>query len=124
MSLAESVQAEIDALYRVPATTSRQYLARLYRLAAELEVAIGRAEATVEHERDLNGGRLASESIPHGDESAYRRHLRKDIPFPEDDGGAPCGCRYAHARAEQIRVKRSLTREQLTIFDALRESSC
>lgn len=35
-----------------------------------------------------------------GTPSGYSRHIAKGIPFPEDAGGTPCGCRAAHAERQ------------------------
>lgn len=42
--------------------------------------------------------------MQHGTESGYYRHRRDGVPFPEDSGGEPCGCRAAHAAAESRRA--------------------
>lgn len=104
----------------------RQQLALAYRSRAALDEHIERLEAAVELARQQNGGRHSREFIRHGDESAYRRHVRRGIPFPEDEGGDPCGCRVAHSRYEAIRRQRADDRRngvQLTIHDAIREAA-
>lgn len=35
--------------------------------------------------------------IEHGTEKGYIYHIRRGVPFPEDEGDDPCGCRKAHA---------------------------
>lgn len=102
--------------------SARRHLADMYRVAADLDVAMRRVEAEVDFERERNGGRLEREHIEHGDESAYQRHIRQEWPFPEDVGGEPCGCRIAHARYNTRLSGRRQNRDQLTIFDALREA--
>jgi len=39
------------------------------------------------------------EPFPHGEDRGYYRHRAQGIPFPEDEGGEPCGCRKAHSIA-------------------------
>lgn len=100
--------------------TRRQALAELYVLRARVDREIARAEAEIEHARAL--GRLKREHIEHGDESAYQRHIRKDIPFPEDAGEVACGCRMAHARYERARAARADAAKngvQTTIYEVL-----
>lgn len=41
-------------------------------------------------------GRTPRKVLEHATDSGYLWHLRKDIPFPEDEGGESCGCREAH----------------------------
>jgi hypothetical protein len=49
--------------------------------------------------------------IPHGEERGYIYHIRRGVPFPEDEGEEPCGCRKAHAhhhaqrRRQRIRTR-------------------
>lgn len=98
----------------------REALAQLYRQRAGLDVEIARAEAEVEHAKRLLGGRVRMQGIPHGDESAYQRHIRNGVPFPEDAGEPPCGCRLAHAHYEADRKRKAEQRRdgiQTTIFD-------
>lgn len=50
-------------------------------------------------ERRLNTkpkGRTPRKELEHATDSGYLWHLRHKIPFPEDTGGEPCGCREAH----------------------------
>lgn len=106
-----------------PTRTTRQTLAHLYRQRALLDLAIAREETALDDIR-RQYGRLPREFIPHGDESAYQRHIRSDVPFPEDAGHQPCGCRVAHAAYERRRAERAEERRggvQLTVYDALRE---
>jgi hypothetical protein len=106
--------------------TPRQRLAVLYRQVSIAEAEIARLEAEVEYQRKLHG-RIGTEHIRHGDESAYQRHVRKHLPFPEDFGAKPCGCRKAHANYERQRAERARERANLsgqtTIFEALRETA-
>lgn len=39
------------------------------------------------------------ETITHGEDRGYYAHRRLGVPFPEDSGGVPCGCREGHNRA-------------------------
>jgi hypothetical protein len=41
-------------------------------------------------------GRTPRTELEHGTDSGYLWHLRKKVPFPEDEGGQVCGCREAH----------------------------
>lgn len=41
-----------------------------------------------------------------GTDSGYHRHRVQQVPFPEDAGGQPCGCRAAHA-ASELRRRRA-----------------
>jgi hypothetical protein len=78
----------------------------LYRLQARVRHEIDRLEA------EIAAARLAGEPVarlqtaPCGSESKYQRHIRKGIPFPEDQGGLPCGCRGAHRAYEALRQAR------------------
>lgn len=106
-----------------PGMVTRQTLANLYRQRALIDMKITREELALEAIREQYG-RLPRMSIPHGDESAYQRHIRKRIPFPEDGGLPPCGCRIAHNRYEARRAAAAEERRngvQLTVYDALRE---
>lgn len=38
----------------------------------------------------------------HGTDAGYHHHSSHHIPFPEDTGGDPCGCRAAHNEAGRI----------------------
>lgn len=41
-------------------------------------------------------GRTPRKALEHATNSGYEWHRRHHIPFPEDEGGAACGCREAH----------------------------
>ena len=41
--------------------------------------------------------------IEHGTERGYIYHIRRGTPFPEDEGGEPCGCRAEHNRHHAAR---------------------
>lgn len=41
-------------------------------------------------------GRTPRKELEHNTESGYGWHHRHKVPFPEDTGGEPCGCREAH----------------------------
>lgn len=99
---------------------TRADLAAMYRQRAELDAAISRAEVELDDIKRMLGGRVRMQAIPHGDESAYQRHIRQAVPFPEDGGGTPCGCRLAHAHYEADRKRKAEQRRggvQTTIFD-------
>lgn len=41
-------------------------------------------------------GRTPRKEIEHATNSGYEWHRRHGIPYPEDEGKEPCGCREAH----------------------------
>lgn len=41
-------------------------------------------------------GRTPRKELEHATNSGYEWHRRHKLPFPEDEGGEPCGCREAH----------------------------
>lgn len=57
-----------------------------------------------------------------GTNSGYARHVRKQVPFPEDTGGEPCGCRRARADAEAARAKRAAERRKAEREEARRKA--
>lgn len=67
------------------------------RVDKELKVAERAARA---------GARRRRRPAAHGTDSGFLRHHRMGIPFPEDAGGEPCGCREAHAAYERSRAAR------------------
>lgn len=59
------------------------------RVDGELRMIEGRLNAKPK-------GRTPRKELEHATDSGYLWHLRHGIPFPEDAGGEPCGCREAH----------------------------
>lgn len=76
-------------------------LDELRLLKARVDRELARAERAARE-----GARRRRRPAEHGTDSGFIRHHRKGIPFPEDDGGEPCGCREAHAAYERSRSQR------------------
>lgn len=52
----------------------------------------------------------------HGRDADYYQHRIKGVPFPEDAGGEPCGCRAAHTAAEKRRAKNRPQRPRARVW--------
>ena len=57
--------------------------------------------------------RTRRRQLEHGTDSGYYWHLRHKVPFPEDTGADPCGCRAAHADQEAIRAREARRRRRV-----------
>lgn len=100
----------------------RRHLAYMVRLLARIEHEVAQVAPRVTP--DVIGRTRRNKGLEHGTESGYSWHRNHGLPFPEDEGGLPCGCRRGHNVAEQRRRLRRLEaereREQLTIYDFLK----
>lgn len=94
-----------------------QALATAYRERVAIDQRIARLESEVALRRDTaraegRSGRVRN--APCGTPSAYYKHIRKGMPFPEDYGQPACGCRLAHAREESKRAAARRAANQVT----------
>lgn len=83
----------------IPEHLHRQ-LTRLHLLRANVDREIRRLEADLRAQQRLkaDGARQRRKQwIEHGTNAGYQWHVRRTLPFPEDEGGEECGCRDAHA---------------------------
>jgi hypothetical protein len=72
-------------------------LRRRLRDLRELETRVKGEIMAIELRLERRGrGRTPRKELEHGTDSGYLWHIRKGIPFPEDEGGEVCGCREAH----------------------------
>lgn len=77
-------------------------LQQLRALHARIE-----SEIATEERRITGRRRRRVQRLVHGTDSGYYWHRNHGVPFPEDTGAAPCGCRLAHAQAERERARRA-----------------
>jgi hypothetical protein len=96
----------------------RTHLAELYQLRKEVQAKIDTLEGVTRRKK-----RKVAKC---GTDSGYYRHRDKHVPFPEDEGNKACGCRKAHAAAEQRRKTNAERRAreealvgQTTIYDII-----
>lgn len=63
------------------------------------------AQELADEQRRLNlSPQRRAQRLIHGTDSGYYWHRNHRVPFPEDNGETPCGCRIAHAEAERRRA--------------------
>lgn len=91
-------------------------LTQLHDLRARVDREIKRLETElrIELRRANRGARIRRrQGIEHGTNAGYQWHLRRAIPFPEDEGLQHCGCREAHAAYVAIATRRRRANRRL-----------
>lgn len=83
------------------AEEARARLSQLQYLKQQVEAEI----VLLQRLTKKKGTRVRRTHLEHGTDSGYYWHRTRDIPFPEDEGGEPCGCRRAHTEREKRRAK-------------------
>ena len=87
----------------------RARLAQLRELKAKVDAEVAHIEFLLSLPK--SGRRKRAKELPHGTENGYGWHRRKGIPFPEDEGGEPCGCRAAHSMYVRNQYRRGVGRK-------------
>lgn len=85
----------------------RARLTELRNLRARVTTEIESIEAQLTYVPPPPSTRRRRHELEHGTDPGYSWHIRHHVPFPEDSGGEPCGCRAAHSQYEKNRWQRS-----------------